>query len=230
MARLLLRLDVDQNLMRRQDSFVFYMQMEQESVIHVLSAKAKTWHAEVTQQTGQMKTQDWRPLRATLMHTLALTLQHRLMKLYQSQPSDPLFQTALQHRLLNDKGEFFFHRWDTASQSLTQTDQTPVPMERMKRYVDQLVENTMDPANTIKFHSLKPSDQQMTPWLLQISLRCDELQTLLEALVGCKVWCLLGASLKGHTLYQSHQAQQLKTMLGKGKGKSKSNGKGKTHT
>ena len=37
------------------------MQMEQESVIHVLSAKAKTWHAEVTQQTGQMKTQDWRP-------------------------------------------------------------------------------------------------------------------------------------------------------------------------
>ena len=230
MARLLLRLDVDQNLMRRQDSFVFYMQMEQESVIHVLSAKAKTWHAEVTQQTGQMKTQDWRPLRATLMHTLALTLQHRLMKLYQSQPSDPLFQTALQHRLLNDKGEFFFHRWDTASQSLTQTDQTPVPMERMKRYVDQLVENTMDPANTIKFHSLKPSDQKMTPWLLQISLRCDELQTLLEALVGCKVWCLLGASLKGHTLYQSHQAQQLKTMLGKGKGKSKSNGKGKTHT
>ena len=91
-------------------------------------------------------------------------------------------------------------------------------MERMKRYVDQLVENTMDPANTIKFHSLKPSDQQMTPWLLQISLRCDELQTLLEVLVGCKVWCLLGASLKGHTLYQSHQAPTAEDHAREGQG------------
>ena len=44
MARLLIRMDVDNNLMRKQDSFVFYMQMEQESVIHVLTARAKSWH------------------------------------------------------------------------------------------------------------------------------------------------------------------------------------------
>ena len=66
-------------------------------------------------------------------------------------------------------------------------------------------------------------DHQMTPWLLQISLRCDELQTLLETLAGCKVWNLLGASLKMHTMHHSHQAQQLQNLLGKGK----SAGKGK---
>ena len=229
MAKLLIRLDMDQNLMRKQDSFVFYMQMELESVIHVLSAKAKSWHTEMAQQEGQMKTQEWRPLRATLMHTMALTLQHRLKKLYDSQPTDPLFQTALKHHLVNNQGEFFYHRWDAKSQALSQTDQQPVGMDRMKRYVDQLVENTMDPANTLKFHSLRPSDQRMTPWLLQISLRCDELQTLLETLAGCKVWCPLGASLKAHTLHQSHQALQLQNMLGKSKGKGKHAGKGQNN-
>ena len=58
----------------------------------------------MTQQAGAMKIQEWRPLRATLMHTMALTLQNRLMKLYQCQPQDPLFQTALQHHVLNEKG------------------------------------------------------------------------------------------------------------------------------
>ena len=224
MAKLLIRLDVDNNMMRKQDSFVFYMQMEQESVVHALTAKAKSWHHEMAQQEGTMKTQEWRPLRATLMQTLALTLQQRLKRLYECTATDPLFQTAAHHNVLNTKGEFFFQRWDATSKTLTQTDQAPIAMERMKRYADQFVENTMEAANILKFHSLRTSgDQQMTPWLLQISLRCDELQTLLETLAGCKVWNLLGASLKMHTMHQSHQAQQLQNLLGKGK----SAGKGK---
>ena len=224
MARLLIKLDSDQNLLRKQDSFVFYMQMEPESVIHELTAKAKSWHQEMAQPEGQMRTQVWKPLRVTLMQTLAQTLQHRLMRLYNAKETDALWQTALQHHLLTAQGEFYFQRWDPATQKLTQTDQTPIGMDRIKRYVDQLVENTMEPNNILKFHALKASgDQRVTPWLLQISLRCDELQHLLETLAGCKVWNLLGATLKLHTLHNSSQALQLQNMMGKGK----SAGKGK---
>lgn len=224
MAKLLLKMDADLNLMRKQDSFVFYMQMEEESVIHLLSSKAHAWHQEMTSQTGQMRTQQWKPLRVTLMQTLAATLQKRLHQLFSCQPTDALFQKALQHQLITAQGEFFFQRWDVASQKLVQTDQAPIAMDRMKRYVDQLVEILEDPTNVVKFHSLKATgDQRITPWILQISLRCDELQTLLEQLTGCKVWNLLGATLKAHTLPQSSQAEQLKVLLGKGK----SSGKGK---
>jgi len=226
MAKLLIRMDADQNLLRKQDSFVFYMQMEEESVIHILSKQAKQWHQEMTQQEGQMKTQEWKPLRATLMQTMAETLQMRLHKLYSCKQSDPLFQTAMHHNLVNDKGEFFFQKWDASSQKLVQTSQAPVGMDRMKRYVDQLVETLQDPANVVKFHALKASgDQRVTPWILQVALRCDELQTLLEQLMGCKVWNLLGATLKAHSLPQSSQAEHLKSLTGKGK----SAGKGKAH-
>ena len=226
MAKLLIRMDADQNLLRKQDSFVFYMQMEEESVIHILSKQAKQWHQEMTQQEGQMKTQEWKPLRVTLMQTMAETLQMRLLKLYSCKQSDPLFQTAMHHNLVNDKGEFFFQKWDASSQKLVQTSQAPVGMDRMKRYVDQLVETLQDPANVVKFHALKASgDQRVTPWILQVALRCDELQTLLEQLMGCKVWNLLGATLKAHSLPQSSQAEHLKSLIGKGK----SAGKGKAH-
>ena len=226
MARLVIKMDADQSLLRKQDSFVFYMQMEEESVIHVLSAKAHVWHQEMAAQDGQMKTQQWKPLRVTLMQTLAETLQHRLLKLYNCKSSDPLFQTALQHNLVNAQGEFYFQKWDAAAQKLVQTDQPPVAMDRMKRFVDQLVEILAEPANVVKFHALKANgDQRITPWILQISLRCDELQTLLEQLTGSKIWNLLGATLKAHSLPQSSQAEKLKTLLGKGK----SSGKGKHH-
>ena len=224
MARLMIKMDADQNLLRRQDSFVFYMQMEEEAVIHILSSKAKAWHMEMAKQEGQMKTQEWKPLRVTLMQTLAETLQLRLQKLYACKQTDALFQTALQHNLVNSSGEFFFQKWDVTSQALVQTSQPPVGMDRMKRYVDQLVENLQDPSNVVKFHALKASgDQRVTPWILQVSLRCDELQMVLEQLMGCKVWNLLGATLKAHSIPHSSQAEQLKAMLGKGK----SAGKGK---
>jgi hypothetical protein len=175
-------------------------------------------------QESQMKTQDWKPLRLTLMQTLAVTMQQRLQKLYDCKPADQLYQTAMSHNLA--QGEFFFQRWDPASQQLTQTTQAPIAMERMRKYMERLVETTADPANIIKFHPLLATgEQSVTPWLLQISLRCDELQTLLETLAGNKVWNLLGAALKPHSLNQSSQAQQLKAMLGKGK----SAGKGKAH-
>ena len=223
MAKLLIRLDADQNLLRKQDSFVFYMQMEPESVIHVLTARAKAWHHEMSQETP-MKTQEWKPLRVTLMHHLAKTLQQRLQKLYAVPADGCPVSEGHEHNLLNAKGEFFFQRWDPTSRQLTQTDQAPIPMDRMRRYMDQLVETTQEAGNILKFHSLKASGEQaVTPWLLQISLRCDDLQVLLETLLGNKVWNLLGAALKPHTSVKAPQAEQLKVMLGKGK----SAGKGK---
>ena len=79
----------------------------------------------------------------------------------------------------------------------------------------------------VKFQSLKPAETApVIPWLLQISMRQDELQCLLQTLQGCTVWNLLGLQLKPHNLPMSKQAMAVRTLLGKGNNKGKANGKG----
>ena len=87
----------------------------------------------------------------------------------------------------------------------------------------------------MKFQSLKPADTApVIPWLIQVSMRQDDLQCVLQVLQGNTVWNLLGLQLKPHTLPLSKQAVALKTLLGKGtvKGsnKGKAAGKGKVGT
>ena len=104
-------------------------------------------------------------------------------------------------------------------------------MQKMLNYVNQLRELASDPHAVMKYHAMtKTEGQQTIPWLLQISLRQDELQVLLDTLQGSTAWGLVGAALKPHTLLQSKQGQQLQELLGKGKGKHQtksSPGKGK---
>ena len=100
------------------------------------------------------------------------------------------------------------------------TKQAAIPLKRMLAYTNQLCELVEDGDTIVKFHALSKADKIPTvPWLLQISMREDGLQTLLMTLQGSTVWGLLGTSLKPHTLNQSKQGMQLKELLGKGKGK-----------
>ena len=126
------------------------------------------------------------------------------------------------------EGQFVFQRWSPQAQSLKSTGQTPISLQRMAKYTEQLMEILKDPSATVKFTSLRPmSADAVVPWIWQISMRADDLQILLTTLQGCTVWALLGLSMKPHALHQSKQGQQLQTMLGKGQGKAPSKGKGK---
>ena len=95
----------------------------------------------------------------------------------------------------------------------------------MIAYVKQMDELFQDKDAIQKFHSLRaPNGSMITPWVMQVSLRMDDLWTLLKTLSGCKIWNILGASVKPHTLNHSPQGLKLQQMMGKGK----SSGKGKS--
>lgn len=226
LASMVLRLDHECQQMRKQDSFIFYMQMEPEGVIHDLIKTGKQWHQEV-QNSTQMQTTVRQPLRMTLAQTMVGILKSRLEKMMLPAPQDGLFKAAIQTGILNSQGEFFYHRWDPAQKKLSDTDQAPVPMARMMRYVQQLEELLKDREAIQKFHALRaPNGGLITPWVMQISLRMDDLHVVMSTLCGSKIWNVLGASVKAHSLNNSPQGVRLQQMLGKGKGR----GKGKHKT
>ena len=234
MGTMLIRLDADQQLLRRQDSWVFYMQTEPSALLPILVAQAQKWHAEVKEKKAQPEQMDhMMPLRQCLLRHTAALLKDRLTKLAQvtDQEKDPLWLTSVKHELILPDGSFPFQRWRPQQQALVQTKQAAIPLKRMLSYAAQLYDLTEDSQTVVKFHALTKVDTTPTvPWLLQISMREDSLQCLLSTLQGSKVWGLLGASLKPHTLPQSKQGMQLQEMLGKGKGKQgkAQHGKGKT--
>ena len=223
MGTMLIRLDADQQLMRKQDSWIFYMQTEPNALLPNLVAQAQSWHTEVKTKKGQPDQMDnVMPLRQHLMKHTALLLRDRVQKLAQvtDMEQDQLWKTSVKHQLIQPDGSFPFQRWRPQQQALMPTKQAAVPLKRMLAYTVQLCELVEDAEVIVKFHALSKAEQIPTvPWLLQISMREDGLQTLLMTLQGSTVWGLLGASLKPHTLSQSKQGQQLKELLGKGKGK-----------
>ena len=196
LAQLVVRLDMENQTLRRQDCFIFYMQTQKEAILPTLLTTAKDWHNNLANRSEEEKLKSpYLPLRVALAQTLANNLSCRLKKLAQSTPKDPLWQTAVQHGLLNDQGHWSFRRWNVQTQALVNTPQTPIPMDRMLRYIDQLKELVTTQGAIMKFHSLKPNGTGASiPWLLQTGVRQDELQTLLEVLTGNNIWGLLGAS------------------------------------
>ena len=227
LAGLVLQLDRDNQALRRQDCFVCFLQNDPQGILPHLVHTAKQWHHQMSQQDHTMKDAlTYVPLRAILLQTLAQSLQQRLHKLSQCQPQDQIYQTAVQHRMLNQDGSFPFHRWNQMDQKLMETDQTPIPMDRMIRYIGQLNDLVKDSSIILKFHALKASETAlMVPWMLQVAVRHDVIHVLLQTLVGSKVWGLIGMSLKPHTLQQSGLAVRLQDLMGKGPKKGRGKGK-----
>ena len=234
MGTMILKLDAEQQVLRKQDCWIFYMQNEPHSLLASLVTQAQKWHAEIKElKSKQDYLETFVPLRQHLFkHTVEL-LKARVQQLanVKDPASDPLWTTSQQHGLILQDGGFPFRRWQPQQQALIPTKKAAIPMQRMLQYMAQLHELTSDPNAVMKYHAMTKTDNQPTiPWLLQISLRQDELQVLLDTLQGSTAWGLVGSALKPHTLMQSKQGQQLQEMLGKGKGKThskSSQGKGK---
>ena len=236
MGSMILRLDAEQQLMKRQASFVFFLQTEEPALLPQLVSRANEWHAQMKQRS--QTTSDpppYVPLRLVLFQDMATLLEDRVKKLSIATPQDPLWVTATTHGVLTTEGHFPFQRWCQQQKTLILTKKEPIPMSRMLKYMEQMKHISQDQAAIQKFHALKPVDTNSSvPWILQTGMRHDEVQVLLETLLGSTVWGLIGATMKAHTQVASRQSQELQQLLGKGKGKQnnnpwKSKGKGK-HT
>ena len=226
MGTLLLRLDAEQQLMKRQDSWICFMQTGSQAVLPSMLTQAQSWRKqqEVQRTQDQPQTQ-YMPLRCHLLHHVAHTLQERLTKLMTAEADSVMIKTAKKHGLLTAEGLFPFQKWNPHTKSLQTTSQTPIQPARMAKYLEQLQELAQDSNAVVKYQALKPSDTaKVVPWLLQISLRQDDLQHLLLALQGNTIWNLVGIQVKPHSLQHSKQALDLRDLMGKGRSKGKSKG------
>lgn len=225
MGSILLRLDTDNQLMRKQDSFVFFLQTAAPALLPHLMSKAKEWHTQMKLRTQATEEQPpYTPLRMVLFQDLAIMMEDRVIKLSKAGPEDELWQTALNHGVITAEGSFPFQRWSQLQKTLVPMKKDHITMSRMIKYMEQLKQISTDQTAIQKFHALKPAENQQTvPWILQTGVRHDELQSLLEQLQGSTVWGLIGAAMKPHTQVQSKQCQELQQLLGKGKGKQKGN-------
>ena len=227
MAKLLLRVDRDLQVIHRETTFIFYFSCKDpKGVLPLMLQEAETWHQASTENASTWK----RPLRQVLLQTLLTALTTRVHKLLEAPEDSPLMEAAKSSRILLENKTIPFMEWNPQEQKLQVSQKTPVSLAKMSEHCLELQDGFKDPTLIQKFHSLpaKP-DSAVTPWRLQMSSREARTYELMLHLAYSQVWTLLATSLKQHNLYQSSLAATIEQNLGlrpKGQGKGKQKGKG----
>ena len=221
LSKVVLHLDKEMQCLKRQDCFLYFMQIAGKGPFPLMTQEAKTWHTEVKEakiDPGQ------NPLRTRLLTVLFRELQTRIDQMARCNPQDELWKTAVQKQTMTAAGEWPFLKWNPKTSQLQLDKRPPISMKRVQQIIQHVLELLLDPDNLIKFHSLRPQKETI-PWLVQVNLRADPLWEELNNLTQNAVWQLLGCSMKRHSLQLSRPGQQLAEMTemsrkGVGKGKS----------
>ena len=98
MGTMMLRLDAEQQLLRKQDCWIFYMQNEPHSLMAGLVTQAQQWHAQIKERKSLPDPPEtFVPLRQHLLRHTAELLQARVQQLANvtDPSSDPLWTTSL---------------------------------------------------------------------------------------------------------------------------------------
>jgi hypothetical protein len=229
MARLLLRVDRDLQVLQRETTFIFYFSCNEETgVLPLLLQAADKWHKEMQEGASSSKT----PLRQVLLQTVIQTLATRVTKLMEAQEDSQLLQVARKSQILLENKTVPFMEWNGHEKRLQVSSKTPVSLTKMSQHCTELMDSFSNANLIMKFHSLPTKQGSLvTPWRLQMSCREDRTYELLAHLAQSQIWTLLAASLKLHNQHQSSLATNIETSLGlrpnKGQGKGKSRHKGK---
>ena len=211
----------------RQDSFVFFAQLNKQGCVPLLAQKTKEWKDQV--QSVDMPRSPSQTLRTYLLLALIQELQARVLKLSKSKPGEELWDTAVNSKMINADGSWPFQRWSHEKQVLENSHRPALQMPQVLRELDHLLELLRDNDHVMRFHALRPQ-QQVVPWLLQIHLRQDDLWRILQRWAQNSIWGMLGVSMKEHSqkLGKTAEALQQMTQAPKtGKGHSKGHSKGK---
>ena len=171
MGQLLLKVDAEQQALKRQDSWICFMQTEPQALLPSLIQKANAWKQQQKMKTEPTQEINPVPLRSHLTLHLAESFLFRVQRLAQSSDTDQLKVVAHKHGMLNRDNAFPFQRWSPRLQGLRTTTQEPIPLPRMVKYGEQLLDLMKDPSMTIKFHSMRPqAEAPVIPWMWQISM------------------------------------------------------------
>ncbi|CAL1130183.1 unnamed protein product [Cladocopium goreaui] len=229
MARLLLRVDRDLQVLQRETTFIFYFSCNEDTgVLPQLLQAADKWHKDMQEGASSSKM----PLRQVLLQTVIHTLATRVTKLLEAQEDSPLMQAARKSHILLENKTVPFMEWNGHEQRLQISSKTPVSLTKMSQHCTELMDSFSNANLIMKFHSLPTKQGSLvTPWRLQMSCREDRTYELLAHLAQSQIWTLLAASLKLHNQHQSSLATNIEISLGlkpnKGQGKGKTRHKGK---
>ena len=219
MAHLLLNHERSIQTMRHQDSYVIFARTHPIGMMPIMATLAKDWK-EKAQQNQNQESPHWLTLRSHLLRGLLQELLTRVVQLQESQPGQKLWDTAVAKQNILPDGSWIFMKWSPAEQQLQPSKRTPIPMGQMVKMLKVLIAALQDNMHVLRFQSLR-THQEVTPWILQLTLRDSELWATFNELTGNSVWGLMAMSLKRHQQVYSRQAQQLADLLGKGKGRGK---------
>ena len=211
----------------RQDSFVFFAQLNKQGCVPLLAQKTTEWKDQVQSTTPTPSSRQ--TLRTYLLHALIQELQARVLKLSQSKPGEQLWDTAVSSKMIHADGSWPFQRWNREQQALETSHRPALQMPQVLRELEHLLELLRDNDHVVRFHALRPQ-QQVVPWLLQLHLRQDDLWRILQRWAQNSIWGMLGVSMKEHSQKLGKTAEVLQTMTQaqkSNKGHSKGQSKGK---
>lgn len=229
MAKLLLQHERSLQLLNKQDSFVFFAQVNPQGAVPLLTQAAVEWKDLHQKNPGSMKVPT---LRTHLMKTLTKEIHRRVLQMSTSGKGMELWDRAVERGILHQDGSWPYQRWSHADSKLIPAARPPLPMARLLKQLQHMEELLEDSTHVVRFQSLK-AQPTTVPWFLQISMRTNEIWLILTELQQLAMWSLLGLTLKAHQQGQCKQAQLLQQCLQqhptgqKGKGKGKSSGKHK---
>ena len=237
MARMVINMDRDWQMLKREDTFVlFFNNQEPTGSLKMLLETATTWHQQAQQDPSlSLRT----PLRQKLVQTLMIDLMDRIQKLLEAKEGSDLLNSALQSSIILPNKTFPYMEWNPTTRSLQVSNRPPLSVAKLHQHCTELLDMFKDASVIQRFHALPVKEGSNTsPWRLQLCLRDDRPWQLMQSLNQSSVWTLMAMSLKQHSRYQSPLANRLEQALGmtpstgsqKGRGKGKNQQKGKQLT
>ncbi|CAL1153362.1 unnamed protein product [Cladocopium goreaui] len=150
LAKVVLQHDRAIQMDRKQDSFVIFAQVSAEGALPLLTLKAKEWK-DMTEKTTT--------LRTYLLKHLILEIQQRAIKLSQSSQGTQLWDVAVSKGVILQDGSWPFQQWCHTEKKLTKSHRAPLPMSRILKDLQFMVDLLTDNDHVMRFHSLRPQSQ-----------------------------------------------------------------------
>ena len=227
MGTLLLHHERQLQQVQRQDTLILFIQPGQQGPLPHLEKLAQEW------KELQAKSQDQPPqlnLRTYMLRGLLKEVYLRIQNMASSKKGEELWDRAVERGVLLPDGAWPYQKWDPTAKKLVRSHRAPMQMSRTLHQFAHLDELLATNDQLVRFQSLRPQESTV-PWIIQLSLRQDDVHRILSDLTQNTLWSLYGLSLKAHSQNLSHQAQTLQSLLQSSAGKgSKGKGKGKNHS
>lgn len=230
MAKLAIQLDREMQLLKKEDTYIFFFaNKENEGSLPLLVKATETWVQEAQALKEKPQTQQLPPLRQRLALVLFQTLQTRINQLGEAPDNSDIKKAAIHNKVLLPDQTCPYLEWSHEQKALQVSQKKPLTLKRVLFLCNDMLEALQDPNIVVRFHALPSTPSSVAcPWKMQVSLRADQPWQALQEMSHLAIWLLVGCNLKQHSLHQSSLAFNLQRTLqlpshtqGKGKGKSK---------